>query len=173
MFAWAHSRGVKCTARSFLQCCPRDVRNRSVFLTFFFMVKFILCNFFEYSANTQCSPPSSGCLGRQARHKQLFVMVPPRSIAAFPVLEFSATNNLCMYIFTNVKNKPLKTEPALWRFKYFKVAFQRLSVVLNSLAFYRSASLVNKHKHLKNRHHMSFAGNKEFLATEKKILQSL
>lgn len=64
--------------------------------------------FLNSQPTLQSSLPSSGCLGRQALHKQLFVVVPPRSFTAFLVLEFSVTNNLCMHIFTNVKNKSLK-----------------------------------------------------------------
>lgn len=64
MYVWAHSRGVKCTARSFLQCCPRGIGNRSVFLTFCFLVRFILCNVFEYSANTSALPPFLWVFGK-------------------------------------------------------------------------------------------------------------
>lgn len=74
---------------------------------------FLLCGLFfavflNIQPTLQSSLPSSGCLGRQALHKQLFVVVPPRSFAAFLALEFSVTNNSCQYIFTNVKNKSLK-----------------------------------------------------------------
>lgn len=108
VYVWVHSRGVKYTVRSLLQCCPRGIGSRSVFLTFCFRWGLFFAMFLNIQPTLQRSLPSSGCLGRQPRHKQLFTVPPPRSFAAFRALELSITNNLWMCIFTNVKSNPLK-----------------------------------------------------------------
>lgn len=105
-YIWEHSRDVKYTIRSLRHCCPGGTGNRSVLLTFCFWWGLFFAMFLDIQPTLPCSLPSSGCLGQQPHHKQLFAAPPPRSFAALQALKFSATNNLWTCVFTNVKSKP-------------------------------------------------------------------